>query len=105
MEKKSSAIKKRKSSWLWKWSEPESTLKVIPRSKTQRLAKQATLANKDAEKAIGRAYQQELLRMKAISEAMYKTGKAVRYSFISSGRQFALRLSALNRKILSVANK
>ncbi len=101
MEKKSSAIKKNNVSWLWKWSEPESVLTVIPKSKTRRLAKQAKLANVDAERAINRAYQQELLRAKAISEAMYKSGKAVRYTFESSSRQLFLRVSVLRKKILA----
>ena len=101
MENKSSAIKKENTSWLWKWSEPESVLTVIPKSKTKRLAKQAKLANVDAERAITRAYQQELLRAKAIGEAMFKSGKAVRYSFASSGRQVFLRLSVMRKKILS----
>ncbi len=101
MEKKSSAIKKENPTWLWKWSEPESVLTVIPKSKTQRLAKQAKLANIDAERALNRAYQQELLRAKAISEAMFKSGKAVRYTLVSSGREFFLRLSVVRKKILS----
>ncbi len=101
MDKKSSAISQSSTRWLWKWSEPESVLTVIPKSKTQRLAKQAKLANIDAERAIVRAYQQELLRVKAIGEAMFKSGKAVRYSFASSGRGMALRLSAVTRKIRS----
>ena len=36
---------------------------------------------------------------KAISEAMFKSGKAVRYSLASSGRQALLRLSAAQRKL------
>ena len=101
MKKESSAIKKEKASWLWKWAEPESVLTVIPKSKTQRLAKQAQLANIDAERAINRAYQQEIMRAKAISEAMFKSGKAVRYTFISSGREFFLRFSVMRKKIRS----
>ncbi len=101
MEKKSSAIKKDNTSWLWKWSEPESVLTVIPKSKTRRLAKQAKLANVDAERALNRAYQQEILRAKAISEAMFKSGKAVRYTFASCSRQLVLRLSVLRKKLFS----
>ena len=101
MGKKTSAITKENRFWLWKWTEPESVLKVIPKSKSQRLAKQAKLANIDAERAINRAYQQELLRVRIISEAMFKSGKAVRYSFTSSGRELFLRLSACRKKILS----
>ena len=104
MENKSSAIKKENTSWLWKWSEPESVLTVIPKSKTKRLAKQAKLANIDAERAITRAYQQELLRAKAIGEAMFKSGKAVRYTFVRSGREAFLRLSVMRKKILSWIN-
>ena len=96
--KKSSTLSKSRRPWLLRWSEPESFLSVIPKSKTQRLAKQAQLANIDAERAIQRAFQQELLRAKAVGEAMYKSGKALRYSFISSGRQAYLRLSAIQRK-------
>ena len=99
MNKKSSAISQSNKRWLWKWSEPESVLTVIPKSKTQRLAKQAKLANIDAERAVNRAFQQELLRAKAISEAMFKSGKAVRYTLVSSGRQARLRVTAAQRKL------
>tara|TARA_Y100001968_G_scaffold46796_2_gene36963 strand:- start:1785 stop:2102 length:318 start_codon:yes stop_codon:yes gene_type:complete len=91
MVKKGTSITQSKTGWLWRWSEPESTLSVIPKSKTKRLAQQAKLANIDAEKAIARAYQVELARAKAIGEAMFKSGKALRYTFLSSGRQFILR--------------
>ena len=91
MVKKSSSITKSNSNWLWRWAEPESELSVIPKSKTKRLAEQAKLANVDAEKAIVRAYQIELARAKAIGEAMFKSGKALRYTFLSSGRQILLR--------------
>ena len=101
MDKKSSAISQSKTPRLWKWSEPESVLTVIPKSKTQRLAKQAKLANVDAERAITRAYQQELIRAKAIGEAMFKSGKAVRYTVASSTREVALRASAATRKMRS----
>ncbi len=101
MGKKPAAIKKGNQNWLWKWSEPESVLKVIPRSKSQRLAKQAKLANIDAERAINRAYQYELLRFRTISEAMFKSGKAVRYTLAGSGRETFLRFSAIRKKIIS----
>ena len=91
MTKKSTSITQSRSGWLWKWNEPESDLSVIPKSKTKRLAQQAKLANIDAEKAIARAYQIELTRAKAIGEAMFKSGKALRYTFLSSGRQIILR--------------
>jgi len=104
MDKKSSAISQsnRNSPWLWRWAEPESLLTVIPKSKTQRLAKQAKLANIDAERAISRAYQQELVRAKAIGEAMFKSGKAARFSFASSGREMVLRMAAVGKKIRSL---
>jgi len=100
--KKSSALSQPSRPWLLRWSEPESVLTVIPKSKTQRLAKQAQLANVDAERAINRAFQQELLRAKAISEAMYKSGKAARYTLISSSRQVILRISAARKKIMTL---
>ncbi len=101
MTKKSSALTKSDRPWLWRWAEPESVLTVIPKSKTQRLAKQAQLANVDAERAISRAYQQEILRAKAIGEAMFKSGKAVRLAFASSGRDYFLRISAISKKMRS----
>ena len=101
MSKKSSSLSKDTRPWLLRWSEPESVLTVIPKSKTQRLAKRAQLANVDAERAVNRAFQQELLRAQAISEAMFKSGKALRYSLVSSGRQALLRLSVAQRKIKS----
>ena len=102
MTKKSSVLSQQNRPWLLRWSEPESVLTVIPKSKTQRLAKQAQLANVDAERAINRAFQQELLRAKAISEAMYKSGKAARFSLLSAGRQAILRIAAANRKLKSM---
>ena len=105
MVKKGTSITQSRTGWLWKWTEPESVLSVIPKSKTKRLAEQAKLANIDAEKAFARAYHIELARAKAIGEAMFKSGKAVRYTFLSSGRQIFLRtksalrlLSGRNRK-------
>ena len=97
--KKSSTLSKTPRPWLLRWAEPESVLSVIPKSKTERLAKQAQLANIDAERAMGRAFQQELLRAKAISEAMYKSGKALRCSFVSSSRQAVLRFAAFQKKV------
>ena len=91
-------IAKAKSIWLWRWSEPESVLTVIPRSKSARLAQQSKLANIDAEKAIARAYEAELFRTKAVVEAMFKSGKALRYSLISSGRQITLLFESARRK-------
>ena len=97
-DQKSGAITQTNAKWLWRWEEPETSLSVLPRSKTERLAKQAKLANIDAEKAIERAYQAELVRTKAVGEAMFKSGKAIRFSLISSGRQIALRSQAARRR-------
>ncbi len=98
MDNKTAAITKGKKNWLWNWAEPESTPTVLPKSKTERLALQAKLANIDAERAVSRAYQIELTRTKAVSEAMYKSGKALRYSVISSARQVLLRIEAARRE-------
>ncbi len=98
MNKKSGAITKTKNSWLWGWAEPESSLPVLPRSKTQRLALQAKLANLDAERAIARAYQIELTRTKAVGEAMFKSGKSLRYRITSAARQILLRTEAARRE-------
>tara|TARA_Y100001968_G_scaffold313362_1_gene337482 strand:- start:548 stop:868 length:321 start_codon:yes stop_codon:yes gene_type:complete len=97
MVKKDASITQARPSWLWRWVEPESVLSVIPKSKTQRLAQQAKLANVDAERAIVRACQVEISRAKAIGEAMFKSGKALRYTFSSSGRQLLLRTQAARR--------
>ena len=98
MVNKSSSITRTNSNWLWRWAEPETKLTVIPKSKTKRLAQQAKLANVDAERAIDRAYQMELARTKAIGEAMFKSGKALRFSLTSSGRQILLRTEAARRQ-------
>ncbi len=97
MVKKADSITQSRPNWLWRWVEPESVLSVIPKSKTQRLAQQAKLANVDAERAFVRAYQVEIARAKAIGEAMFKSGKALRYSLTSSGRQILLRTQAARR--------
>ena len=98
MDKKSAAITKTKKSWLWNWAEPESKPSVLPKSKTERLALQSKLANIDAERAISRAYQIELTRTKAVGEAMFKSGKALRFSLESSARQILLRTEAARRE-------
>ena len=98
MDNKSGAITKAKNSWLWKWAEPETTPTVLPKSKTQRLALQAKLANIDAERAIDRVYQIELTRTKVVGEAMFKSGKALRYTIASSARQILLRTEAARRE-------
>ena len=87
-----------KGGWLWQWAEPETKPAVMPRSKTAKLALKAKLANVDAERAVERAYQAELIRTKAIGEAMFKSGKALRYSIESSGRQFILQTEAFRRR-------
>ncbi len=96
--KKDLTITKSKSRWLWTWNEPESVPAVIPKSKTGALSLKAKLANVDAEKAVARAYQIELARTKAIGEAMYKLGKALRYTFASSSRQVLLRTESARRR-------
>ena len=97
-DKKSAAITKSKKSWIWSWVEPETRPTVLPKSKTERLALQAKLANIDAERAMARAYQVELARIKTVGEAMFKSGKALRYSLISAGRQILLRTQAARRQ-------
>ncbi len=91
------AITKTKSPRLWKWTEPLSSLTVIPPSKTQRLSQQAKLANIDAERAMARAYQSELVRVRDICEALFKSGRALRFSLASSLRQIYLRVEAGRR--------
>ncbi len=98
MKKESAAITKSKARWIWRWTEPASVPVVLPKSKTARLALQAKLANIDAENAIGRAYQIEISRTKAISEAMFKSGKALRLSILSTGREALLRIEAARRE-------
>ena len=98
MEKNSSAITKSKNKWLWQWDEPETIPNVLPNSRTQRLALKAKLANVDAERAFDRAYQMEIARTKAVAEAMFKSGKALRYSIVSSTRQVLLRTEAARRQ-------
>tara|TARA_Y100001968_G_C18727546_1_gene422941 strand:- start:7 stop:327 length:321 start_codon:yes stop_codon:yes gene_type:complete len=105
MTKKSTSITQSRSGWLWKWNEPESALSVIPKSKTKKLAAQAKLANIDAEKAIAHAYHVEIARAKAIGEAMFKSGKALRFSVLSSGRQILLRTKVLFRTIETATKK
>ena len=97
-DKQQAPISKTKSRWLWRWAEPESVLTVIPSSKTSLLAQKAQLANVDAENAFERAYQAELIRTKAIAEALFKSGKALRYSLSSSIRQVFLRTEAARRR-------
>jgi len=99
MDNKSAALTKSKSNWLWPWDEPVSKPTVMPKSRSARLALQAKLANVDAEKAIGRAYQIEVARTKVVGEAMFKSGKALRYSLISTGRQLFLRTEAARRHL------
>ncbi len=100
MDKKPAAIAKNKPKWLWQWAEPESKPTFIPKSKTGRLALQAKLANVDAERAMARAYQIEIERTKAIGEAMYKSGKALRFTITSSLRQISLRVAAARRHLI-----
>ena len=92
------SITKKDRPWLWKWAEPETKPAVLPKSKTAQLALKAKLANVDAERAVGRAYQAELIRTKAIGEAMFKSGKALRLSLISSTRQLLLFIESARRR-------
>ncbi len=99
MDKGSSSItRKNKIRSLLQWSEPETNPTVLPRSKTGRLALKAKLANIDAERAVSRAYKIEISRTQAIAEAMFKSGKALRYSLISSVREIFLRVQAARRQ-------
>ena len=92
------SITKNERRWLWKWAETETTPAVLPKSKTKQLALKAKLANIDAERAVGRAYQAEIIRTKAIGEAMFKSGKALRCSIVSSSRQVLLLTEAVRRR-------
>ncbi len=97
MKDQSRALTKSNNGWLWQWNEPERRPTVLPKSKTGRLALRAKLANVEAEKAIARAYQIEIARTKAVGEAMFKSGKAFRYSIVSTGRQIVLLTEAARR--------
>ncbi len=97
-EKETGSITKTDTNWLRSWDETENLPTVLPKSKTARLALQAKLANVDAENSISRAYQLELTRAKAIGEAMFKSGKALRYSIVSSARQILLRTEFARRQ-------
>ena len=99
MAKEPFSIVQSNKNWLSQWNDDETKLSIIPRSKSKRLAQQAKLANIDAERAIARAYHFEIDRAKAIAEAMFKSGKALRFSFSSAGRQLLLRTKAIFRKV------
>ncbi len=96
-QKKQTSITQSKNRWLSRWLEPETIPAVLPRSKTGQLALRAKLANIDAEKAVDRAYQAEILRAKAITDAMFKSGKALKYSIRSSMRQILLYTESARR--------
>ncbi len=95
----SSSIIKKGLGKLWQGLEQENKPMVLPKSKTQRLALQAKLANIEAEKAVAKAYQIELARTKAVGEAMLKSGKALRITLVSAGRQILLRTEAIRRQL------
>ncbi len=97
-EKKSSSITNKKGGRLWFGFDEHTKPTIFPRSKTEKLALQAKLANIEAEKAVAKAYQIELARTKAVGEAMFKSGKALRTSLLSSGRQVLLRTEAARRQ-------
>ena len=92
------SITKNQRNWLWKWAEEESKPAVLPKSKTAQLALKAKLANVDAERAVGRAYQAEIIRTKAVGEAMFKSGKALKLTVISSSRQLLLFTESFRRR-------
>ncbi len=92
------SITKKERPWLWRWAEEESTPAVLPKSRTAQLALKAKLANIDAERAVGRAYQAEIIRTKAIGEAMFKSGKALRWTITSTSRQILLLTENARRK-------
>ena len=92
------SITKNERPWLWRWAEDETRPAVLPKSKTAQLALKAKLANVDAERAVGRAYQAEIIRTKAIGEAMFKSGKALKCTLISSSRQILLFTETARRK-------
>ena len=95
---KSSEIAKASRAWLGEGTQQPGIPTVLPRSKTGKISLQAKLANVEAEQAIANAYQVELARTKALSQAMFKSGKAIRYSIYSSGRQIFLRSEAARRR-------
>ncbi len=97
-DKTTTAITKFKSNWLWRLGNSEELPAELPHSKTERLSLQAKLANVEAENAFERAYQAELMRTQAVGEAMFKSGKALRYSLISSGRQILVRVESARRR-------
>ncbi len=85
--------------WIKSFTQAEENLpQVLPKSKTGKLALRAKLANIEAEKAMANAYQVELTRTKAIGEAMFKSGRALRFTLASSGRQIFLRGAAARRR-------
>ena len=96
--KGSTSISPIKKGWIWPWLEDENLPTVLPKSKSGRLAQRAKLANIEAEKAVGRAYQAEVARTKAVSEAMFKSGKALKFTLISSSREILLRAEAARRQ-------
>ncbi len=96
-QQKQTSITQSKNRWLSRWLEPETIPAVLPRSKTGQLALRAKLANIDAERAVERAYQAEILRAKAITDAMFKSGKALKYSIRSSMRQILLYTESARR--------
>ena len=94
----SSSITKKVLGKLWLGMDQDKKPVILPKSKTQRLALQAKLANIEAEKAVAKAYQVELARTKAVGEAMFKSGKAVRITLASAGRQILLRTESIRRQ-------
>lgn len=69
-----------------------------PPSKTQRLKTAAQAANREAEKAVGKAAQSEVERAATVGTAMFKAGKATQASLRSGMRTHNLTVEALRRK-------
>ncbi len=72
--------------------------KMKPPSKTQRLAFTAKRANRAAERSIKKARTAEINRTLAVTEAMYKSGKAARASLNSGMRRHQLTVEGVRRK-------
>ncbi len=91
-------ITKSNSPWMSESDPLEGVPTVISKSKTGRLTHRSRLANIEAEGAISNVYQIEVARTKAIGDAMFKSGRALRFSIASSGRQVLLRTEAARRR-------
>tara|TARA_Y100001968_G_C19020154_1_gene554760 strand:+ start:309 stop:641 length:333 start_codon:yes stop_codon:yes gene_type:complete len=95
--KTSNALSQSPKGFVWPWQQEETIPSVLAKSKTGRLSQRAKLANIEAERAVSLAYQAEINRTKAIGDAMFKSGRALKYSLVSSTREFLLRVEAARR--------